>query len=782
MKSRVLLMVLVSLSGARLAEAQRGIGELRLQVRDATGGAVQASGSIESQTTHVRQTFTTDATGSYIATDLPFGPYYLQIESADFSVFSSVVDVRSEIPQSYPVTLAVAPVQTSMTVTGGSTETLLDPHRAGSAQYISGDLLRDRPSAAPGRSIIDLVNTQPGWLLEANGLLEPRGSEYQVQYVIDGMPVRDNRSPAFAQSLGIEEFESMTIRTAGYPPEFGGKLGGIIEVNTIREAREGFHGTFDAQAGSFSALSGDFVGTYVKGGTAVGFSVEGMRTDRYLDPPVEANYTNHGSGGGIAGHVEQNWNASGRTRAYLDHHSTTFQVPNELLQEQVAQRQERTADETLAQISHNQVFTANVLGTFGFMYRDNRAALTANALSTPIIPSQDRGFREGYVNGNMSIHQGRHEFKVGGEAIFSSIDEAFSSTIVAYRLNGISIFDRDLPQHFDFSANRPGREQALFAQDQIRLGPVTVLGGLRYDHYSLMVDEHAVSPRLAGSWNLGPAGLVLHASYDRAFQTPSIENVILANSDLVKSLGGEGLSLTLRSSRGNFYEAGFSKSLVGRFRVDGNYFYRKADNFADDDLLLNTAVSFPIAFSEGTVKGFEAKLDVPHWDRFSGWFSYSNLKAVGQLPIAGGLFLGDEAGALLNSTDTFPISQDQRHTVRGRIRYELTPRAWVAIAAQYNSGLPVEVEGNPNEAVLVQQYGQSVVDQVDFDRRRVRPSSSIDLSAGAVLWNRQRNAVRLQFDVFNIADRLNVINFAGLLSGTAVAPRRTLALRLRTDF
>jgi hypothetical protein len=247
-------------------------------------------------------------------------------------------------------------------------------------------------------------------------------------------------------------------------------------------------------------------------------------------------------------------------------------------------------------------------------------------------------------------------------------------------------------------------------------------------------------------------------------------------------LGGEGQSLTLRPSRGNFYEVGFSKSLAGRLRVDGNYFYRKADNFADDDLLLNTAVSFPIAFSEGTAKGFEAKLDVPRWRRFSGWLSYSNLKAVGQLPIAGGLFLGDEVAARLNSTDTFPISQDQRHTVRGRMQYELTPRVWVAAGGQYNSGLPVELEAAPNKALLVQQYGQAMVDQVDFDRGRVRPSSSIDLSATAVLWNRQRNAVRLQFDVFNLTDRLNVINFAGLLSGTAVAPRRTFALRLRTDF
>ena len=76
--------------------------------------------------------------------------------------------------------------------------------------------------------MVDLLNNQPGWLLEANGVLHPRGSEYQVQYVIDGIPIFDNRSPAYAQSLGVEEFESINVRTGNYPAEYGRKLGGVI--------------------------------------------------------------------------------------------------------------------------------------------------------------------------------------------------------------------------------------------------------------------------------------------------------------------------------------------------------------------------------------------------------------------------------------------------------------------------------------------------------------------------------------------------------------------------
>jgi TonB dependent receptor/Carboxypeptidase regulatory-like domain len=762
--------------------AQRGTGELRLQVRDATGGAVSATGTLESDATHVRLAFTTDARGTYVAGDLPFGRYRLRVEGPGFAAFSSVVDVRSEVPQSYPIVLSVAPMTAAVTVSAAPGETLLDPYRPAAVEYLGAELLRDRPASAPGRSLIDLVNTQPGWLLEANGILHPRASEYQVQYVVDGIPLKDNRSPAFAQSLGIEQFHSMTVRTAGYPAEYGGKLGGVIEITSIRRAQEGFHGAVDAQAGSFGTMSAAFAGEYVRGRTIAGLSAESARTDRYLDPPVEANYTNDSVGRAIAGHVEHRWNDADRTRASVDRHHVGFNVPNEAIQEQAGQQQRRTADETLAQVTHDRVMSSDVFGSLRFMVRRTDASLTANALSTPIIPSQQRGFLEEYVNGSVAVHHGRHELKVGAEATFASIDEAFSSTIVAYRLGGARIFDGDVPAAFAFSARRSDREQSAYVQDLIRVGAATVSAGLRYDHYQLVVDEQAVSPRLAVSWYHAPANVVFHASYDRAFQTPAVENILLASSDLVKSLGGEGLSLPLRSSRGNFYEAGLSKALFNRVRVDANYFHRHSTNTADDEVLLNTGVSFPIAFAEGTVYGLETKLDVPRWGRVSGWVSYSLSKAVGRLPIAGGLFLGNDVAEQLSSTETFPITQDQRHTFRTRVRAQLHPRAWVAIAGTYNSGLPVETDSLASPAFLATQYGQAVLDRVDFDRGRVRPSSSLDLSFGADLKRSGNRSLRLQADVFNLTDRLNVINFAGLFSGTAIGAPRSGAIRLRFEF
>ena len=88
--------------------------------------------------------------------------------------------------------------------------------------------------------------------------------------------------------------------------------------------------------------------------------------------------------------------------------------------------------------------------------------------------------------------------------------------------------------------------------------------------------------------------------------------------------------------------------------------------------------------------------------------------------------------------------------------------------------------GDRNEAVA--QYGRRIIDRVDLERGRVLPFASLDASTGVTLARSDKRSVRLQADVLNLTNRLNVVNFAGLFSGTAVAPPRSAAVRVRAEF
>jgi len=163
--------------------------------------------------------------------------------------------------------------------------------------------------------------------------------------------------------------------------------------------------------------------------------------------------------------------------------------------------------------------------------------------------------------------------------------------------------------------------------------------------------------------------------------------------------------------------------------------------------------------------------------------SYTNSIGIGQLPITGGLFLDEGAADLAASHDRFPISQDVRNVARALLRYQITSRIWTAWSALYSSGLPVEdADELPDRDLLVAQYGEPVVNMVNFERGRVRPSFSLNASVGADVWRSDRMKVSLQADVTNITNQLNVINFVGLLSGTAIALPRSAGARLRFEF
>jgi hypothetical protein len=618
---------------------------------------------------------------------------------------------------------------------------------------------------------------QPGWLFEANGVLHPRGSEYQTQFVIDGMPMNENRSPAFAPGLETDQVTEMTVMTANIPAEYGRKLGGVIEVTTTHDIVTGLHGSASVGGGSFDTATGVASITYGWTRSSLTLQGSGSRTDRYLDPPVLGNFTNSGTlaGGGVAYSID----LSDSDRLFLAtrHSAARFEVPNENVQQAAGQRQDRSTPETAGQFGWTHTFSANMLLDVRTSVEDLAANLRSNPSSVPIIAAQQRGFRRSYLNGTLSLDKKHHDFKFGADALYAPDTEALQ-----YIITDPSFFDPGTPLTFNFFDHKLDREQALFAQDTMHFGNLTFSAGMRWDHYSFVVHDHAFSPRLGVAYYIPRAGLVLRFSYDRAFQTPAIENLLLASSPEVDQLSPDVLRIPVRPSRGNYIETGFSKALGNLARLDVSFYRRTFDNYADDDVFLNTGISFPTAFHNAQIHGVDIKLDLPHWGKLSGFLSYSNMHGVAQLPVAGGLFLGSDAAGVLGQTSSFPVTQDQRNTARARARYQITPRIWAASEAQYGSGLPVEINGDADIGDLEAQYGPEIISRVNFSRGRVRPNFSLAFSAGAELWRHEKQTLRLEGEVDNVTNRVNVIDFAGLFSGTAIAAPRSGSARLQFDF
>jgi hypothetical protein len=71
---------------------------------------------------------------------------------------------------------------------------------------------------------------------------------------------------------------------------------------------------------------------------------------------------------------------------------------------------------------------------------------------------------------------------------------------------------------------------------------------------------------------------------------------------------------------------------------------------------------------------------------------------------------------------------------------------------------------------------------VNFNLQRVRPNFSLDAAAGVELYRREQRSAKFEIQAANMTDRINVLNFASLFSGTAVAAPRSVSARLKLTF
>ena len=237
-------------------------------------------------------------------------------------------------------------------------------------------------------------------------------------------------------------------------------------------------------------MLGSLAHQYVADRTVVSVGLHGGRTDRYVDPPSLENFTNKGSSSGFNARLEQDLTDRDRLTCYLRSNCTNFLVPNDLIQQEAGQRQDRRTSETAGQIHYQRTLSTRALGSLRGMVRDLTSELWSITLSTPVYVQQDRGFREGALLADPTVENERHTLKLGGDLRINDIRDQFQLA------EPDELPDLDL----DFRDEQRSAEVGFFVQDHIRLGNFAANLGLRFDRYSLLVDDHAVSPRVALSY------------------------------------------------------------------------------------------------------------------------------------------------------------------------------------------------------------------------------------------------------------------------------------------
>jgi len=373
---------------------------------------------------------------------------------------------------------------------------------------------------------------------------------------------------------------------------------------------------------------------------------------------------------------------------------------------------------------------------------------------------------------------------------------------------------------FRFNGRQNINQNALYAQDQYRIGGLNVTLGFRYDRYQGLVNANGIQPRVGLSYQIRQTGTVLRAAFSRTFETPYNENLILSSSTgagggLAQNIVGADAVEPIRPGNRNQYNVGFQQALGSRLIVEGDYFWKFTRNAYDFGAVLTTPLVFPISWYKSNISGFSLRLSSVAWKGFQGSWLIGQGKARFFGPSNGGLIFPDSL-----EEGVFRIDHDQAFQSTSHVVYKVPKTDWFAAYTwRYDSGLVSGGIDSRDAAFDLSAAQQSAIglfcgttsaslnkrikdcdDDEPFgalryripvdgtanpDHRpsRVAPRHLHTLSVGNDnLWRAERWKMTARFNIVNMANTQRLYNFLSPFGGTHFVTPRAFSASIGVTF
>ncbi len=323
------LLVVCLLCVGSHAMAQTGnAGTISGTITDPSGGVVpNATVTIHNPVSQYRRSATTDTSGSFSFTNIPFNPYHLAVSVTGFAPFAQDVDVRSGVPITIKIVLKVAGSSTTITVEGGAD---LVENDSTAHTDIDKELVDRLPLESASSSLSSLVTlASPGVAADSNGLFHGLGDHAENSFSVDGQPITDQQSKVFSNQLPVDAIESLEVVDGAPPAEYGDKTSLVIIATT--RSGQGVttpHGSVTASYGSFGTSNAGFDLAY--GGQKWGnfISASGLDSGRFLDPPEFVVMHDKGNEQNLFDRVDYQLNQADSVHLNVNYSRSWFQTPN----------------------------------------------------------------------------------------------------------------------------------------------------------------------------------------------------------------------------------------------------------------------------------------------------------------------------------------------------------------------------------------------------------------------------------------------------------------------
>src|ERR1700733_8178216 len=246
---RVSFLGMVSLVLAGCLAGQSPNGTINGLVLDPTGGAIAgAEIRIANDATGVQYTGKTNSEGIYVVTNLPPGPYRLQVSKIGFKTLIKpdiILNVQDSLAINF--TLPVGAASEVVTVTGGAP--IVNTESGALSTVIDRKYVENMP--LNGRSFQDLILLTPG--VVTNNPAQPAGGGNVGEFSVNGQRTESNyySVDGVSANIGVSQFGSPATSATGgsLPAATGpGTTQGLVSGDALEE--------FRVQSSSYSAEYG----------------------------------------------------------------------------------------------------------------------------------------------------------------------------------------------------------------------------------------------------------------------------------------------------------------------------------------------------------------------------------------------------------------------------------------------------------------------------------------------------------------------------------------------
>jgi hypothetical protein len=804
-------------------------------VVDQNGAVVpNASVTIANSVTGYARVVNTDKDGAFRFDNVPLNNYQLSVSATGFAADRESLVVRTSVPISLKIPLAISSATETVTVTSNAADVLENVSTAHTD--VDQSLITRLPVRSPGSGLSDVVTlAAPGVVADSNGLFHPQGDHAQTSYSIDNQPVSDQQSKAFSTQLPPDAIQSLEVITGATPAEYGDKTS--LVVNAITKSglnQKKPTGGFSTTYGTFGTISQNVSVGYgsAKLGNFITFNFE--RSGRFLDTPEFTVLHDRGTSGNIFDRIDYSPNSKDTFHLNLFLARNAFQTPNQFDQQALGQDQRQTVHSLNIAPGYVHIFGPTTVLSINPYYRLDNVKYFASPKpfsDQTITFGESRRLNNVGVKADLSYVKGKHNAKFGVQISHTFLTEGFQFGITDPDFNDPASPDF-LPGLLPFDLTRGGKpfafrghtdikQEALYAQDSLTLGHATLSVGVRFDNYNGITKGRLLQPRLGISYLVKRTGTVLRGSFTRNFETPYNENLILSSATgaggLANGILGDTSNLPLLPGIRTQYNVGFQQALGKRIIIDGDYFNKRTNNAYDFNVLFNTSVTFPISWQMSKLDGVSLRVNLTNYKGLSAFMVAGHTRARFFPPESGGLFFNSDL-----PSGVFRIDHDQNLEQTTQVQYQfehwkkLVP--YVNFTWRYDSGLvagsvpdfatalgftadqqaqiglfcgstfatptnPILACTSANRGALRIVIPASGTENDDTNPPRVAPRHLFDFSVGTDnLLRTEHTKVTLRFTGINITNKVALYNFLSTFSGTHFLTPRAFQVQAGVTF